>query len=360
MSPEKVGHFPPESDFGHEPVLLKEVLAFLEEGLSGRNVPGGERKRPGIVDGTLGLGGYSEAMLRKFPQAEVIGIDRDAEALRRAKVRLEAFGPRFSAVHSNFGNLRSALTGEGPEGSGEPFDQATGSSGVERLRSDESVGCFGSECGDPLRLKKFDAFVFDLGVSNMQLSEGERGFSFQRDGPLDMRMDPGGDFPTAAEVLARTDVKELARIFWEYGEERHSRRIAARIEEYRRKGKSPRTTGELTALIRGCLPEPVQRKMGGHPARRVFQALRIYVNDELGELEAMLEQLPVLAAEGCLAVIVSYHSLEDRIVKHRFRGWEKEMGWGRILTKHPIVPGEEEMERNYKSRSAKLRAFRFN
>jgi 16S rRNA (cytosine1402-N4)-methyltransferase len=318
----------PESYIGHEPVLLKEVLTFLEDGLGGKD-------HPRIVDGTLGLGGYSEAMLREFPRADVIGIDRDAEALRRARVRLEEWGPRFSAVYTNFGNLQSALSGEG-------------------------LGVSGGQFPPELKSNKFDAFVFDLGVSNMQLSEGERGFSFQRDGPLDMRMDPEGDAPTAAEVLARTDAKELARIFWEYGEERHSRRIAAQVEECRRRGKSPQTTGELAALIRGCLPEPVQRKMGGHPARRVFQALRIFVNDELGELEAMLEQLPALAAEGCLAVIVSYHSLEDRIVKHRFRAWEKETGWGRVLTKHPVLPGEEEMERNYKSRSAKLRAFQFS
>ncbi|MCR5346901.1 MAG: 16S rRNA (cytosine(1402)-N(4))-methyltransferase RsmH [Fretibacterium sp.] len=297
---------------GHEPVLLSEVLTFLREGLSGTS-------SPRIVDGTLGLGGYSEAMLQEFPQAEIIGIDRDPEALRRAGMRLAEDGSRFRAVRSNFGDMRRALAERG----------------------------------------SFDAFVFDLGVSNMQLSEGERGFSFQRDGPLDMRMDPEGDAHTAAEVLARTDVRELARIFWEYGEERHSRRIAARIEEYRRRGESPETTGELVSLIRGCLPEPVQRKMGGHPARRVFQALRIWVNDELGELEAMMDQLPALAAEGCVVVIVSYHSLEDRIVKHRFRAWEKEMGLGVVLTRHPVLPGEEEMERNYKSRSAKLRAFRF-
>ena len=298
----------------HEPVLLEEVLLFLKEGL-------GEKQRLRIVDGTLGLGGYSEAMLRKFPQAEVIGIDRDMEALRRAKVRLEKWDPRFSEVHSNFGDLRNALAGE-----------------------------------DPV---KFDAFVFDLGVSNMQLSEGQRGFSFQRDGPLDMRMDPDEDAPTAADILAHTDEKELSRIFWEYGEERHARRIAARIEEGRQRGETLKTTGDLVTLIRGCLPEPVQRRMGGHPARRVFQALRIFVNDELEELETMLEQLPALAADGCVVVIVSYHSLEDRIVKHRFRAWEKENGWGKVLTRHPILPGEEERERNYKSRSAKLRAFRF-
>ena len=196
-------------------------------------------------------------------------------------------------------------------------------------------------------------------VSNMQLTEPERGFSFQHDGPLDMRMDPQGDAPTAAEVLAFQSAEALARIFWEYGGERYSRRIAARIESERRKGRQIETTGQLVALIRELLPAPVQRKMGIHPARRVFQALRIFVNDELGELESMLSALPGLAAKGCVVVIVSYHSLEDRIVKHRFRAWEKEEGRGTVLTRRPVLPGEEETERNFKARSAKLRAFSF-
>ncbi|MBR1673155.1 MAG: 16S rRNA (cytosine(1402)-N(4))-methyltransferase RsmH [Fretibacterium sp.] len=301
-----------DAPYTHEPVLLEEVLSVLRAEMDGR-------ASVRAVDGTLGLGGYSEAMLRTFPGAEVVGIDRDLEALGFAQARLEGFGSRFSAVHANFGDLRGALEGRGP----------------------------------------FDVFVFDLGVSNMQLSEGERGFSFQKDGPLDMRMNPQGGGPTAADVLAQGDAKKLARIFWEYGEERHSRRIAACVEEHLRRGGRLETTGDLTALIRGCLPEPVQRKMGGHPARRVFQALRIFVNDELGELDSMLGQIPALTQPGGVAVIVSYHSLEDRMVKHRFRAWEKEEGLGRVLTRHPILPGEEERARNYKARSAKLRAFRF-
>lgn len=294
----------------HEPVLLEEMLSFLgEAGVRG--------EAPRFLDGTLGLGGYSEAMLRAFPGASVLGIDRDGEALSLAVRRLEPFGDRFRAERANFGALERVLSGE-----------------------------------------RFDGAVFDLGVSNLQLSEGERGFSFQREGPLDMRMDPDGDAPTAAEVLARLDAPELTRLFWEYGEERQARRIAQGIEAHRRIGDLV-TTGDLVALIREVLPAPVQRRMGGHPARRVFQALRIYVNDELGELQSMLSQLPGAMKEDGVAVVVSYHSLEDRLVKHRFRAWEKEEGLGRVLTRHPVQPGDEERERNYKSRSAKLRAFRF-
>lgn len=297
----------------HEPVLLQEVMGFL--------APLSERKDGvRVLDGTLGLGGYSESILEALPGVRVLGLDRDLSAISHSEQRLGRFVPRFRAVHGRFGAMGTLLRDEAP----------------------------------------FDALVFDLGVSNMQLTEAERGFSFQHDGPLDMRMDPHGGAPTAAEVLMRKGAGELARIFWEYGGERYSRQIAARVEAERRRGRRIETTGQFVALIRELLPAPVQRKMGIHPARRVFQALRIYVNDELGELESMLSALPGLAAKGAVAVIVSYHSLEDRIVKHRFRAWEKEEGRGRVLTRHPIQPGEEETERNFKARSAKLRAFSFS
>lgn len=296
----------------HEPVLLEEILSILKEASKGKD-------DLTIVDGTLGLGGYSQAILEAFQRGKVLGIDRDPDALRLAEQRLGSFVPRFRAVQGNFGALKEIL-------------------------GDEAL---------------IDAFVFDLGVSNLQLSEAERGFSFQRDGPLDMRMDPQGDAPTAAEVLATSSAKELERIFWEHGEERYARRIASRIVSLRQRGGRLETTGELVALIRDVLPQPVQRKMGGHPARRVFQALRIFINDELSALGSMLSWVPALAARGCVIAIVSYHSLEDRIVKHRFRAWEREEGRGHVLTRRPIVPGEAEVERNQKSRSAKLRAFRF-
>lgn len=300
----------------HEPVLLPEVVSLLREGLAGK-------ERPRILDGTLGLGGYSEAFLREFPNARVLGLDRDAEALKLAQERLSGCAsgpePRFRAARGNFGNLEAVAEGEKP----------------------------------------FDALAFDLGVSNLQLTEAARGFSFMRDGPLDMRMDPGGDCPTAAELLARLDEGELARIFRDYGGERYALRIASRIVAHRKRGGRLETTGELVSLIRELLPAPVQRKMGGHPARRVFQALRIAVNNELGELESLLASLPRVAARGAAVAVVTYHSLEDRLVKHRFRAWEREEGRGKVLTRHPILPSEEETARNYKSRSAKLRGFRF-
>jgi 16S rRNA (cytosine1402-N4)-methyltransferase len=174
-----------------------------------------------------------------------------------------------------------------------------------------------------------------------------------------MRMDPEGDAPTAAEVLDRLSAKELAEIFWVYGEERYSRQIAAGIEEHRKRGKSLQTTGEFVELIREILPAPVQRKMGTHPARRVFQSLRIYVNDELGELKKGLASAKKFSLPGALVAVVSYHSLEDRIVKHTFRGWDKEEKKGIVLTKHPVLPDPEEIEENFKARSAKLRVFQF-
>ena len=297
----------------HEPVLLDEVLDLLKVELTAKEAPR-------ILDGTLGLGGYAEAMLRAFPSGSVLGMDRDPEALRLAQERLALFGPRFRAKWGNFGALTDHLDLRAP----------------------------------------FDALVFDLGVSNMQLSEAGRGFSFQHDGPLDMRMNPLEDIPTAGEVLAAKDARSLARIFWEFGGERFSRQIASGVESMKRKGGRLQTTGDLVALIRNVLPAPVQRKMGGHPARKVFQALRIFVNDELGEIESALSGMPGLAAKGCVAVMVSYHSLEDRLVKHRFRSWEKEMGLGSCLTRRPVLPGEDEVQRNYKARSARLRAFQFN
>lgn len=297
----------------HKPVLLEQVIALLQEDNSRKT---GQH----IVDCTLGLGGYSEKILDTLNDAKVSALDRDSAAIELAQKRLEAYGDRFRALHINFGDMESVLAEFAP----------------------------------------FDAFVFDLGVSNMQLTLAERGFSFQNDGPLDMRMNPEGSASTAAEVLRECDADELTKIFRLYGEERHARQIALKIEEKRRRGVFLSTTGELVDLIRETLPAPVQRKMGGHPARRIFQALRIYVNDELGELESALEATVRLASEDAAVVIVSYHSLEDRIVKHTFRRWEKEEGRGIVLTKHPVIPDPEETERNFKARSAKLRAFRFS
>ena len=285
----------------HEPVMLNEVLSLAE------NHP-----HQKIFDGTLGLGGYSEAFLEKFPSSEILGIDRDNEAVKFSLERLAKYSARFSARQQNFGNI-SEIPG----------------------------------------LNEFDVFVFDLGVSNMQLTLPERGFSFGIDGPLDMRMNPDDDsVPTAAEILRDSDAESLAEIFRLYGEERYSKQIASAVK------RSPvpiTTTSQLVELIRRTLPQPVQRKMGTHPARRIFQALRISVNTETGELESLLKTLHDNAGSS-LVIFVSYHSLEDRLIKHSFRQWQYD-GLGKILTKHPLIPSQEEIVKNYKARSAKLRAF---
>ena len=287
----------------HEPVMLSEVLSLIEA------YPHSQ-----IIDGTLGLGGYSEAMLKNFPVSKVLGIDRDPEAIKISCERLKDYGSRFTAMCKNFGSL-SEIDG----------------------------------------LKSFDALVFDLGVSNMQITIPERGFSFNIDGPLDMRMNPNDDSPSASDVLRDSDSETLTEIFRVYGEERYAKIIASAIK---RSDKNITTTAGLVALIRDALPQPVQRKMGTHPARRIFQALRIYVNHETEELESLLKIIHD-ECESALVIFVSYHSLEDRLIKHSFRAWKDE-GRGKILTRHPLTPSQEEIERNYKSRSAKLRAFFLN
>ena len=293
----------------HTPVLLEEIVKQLEEGGSPEYV----------VDATLGLGGYASRFLEQWRDCSVLGIDKDPMALERASERLSRMVARgrFKAVESDFRELDSVLL---------------------------SVGW-----GKP------DAVVFDLGVSNLQLVIPERGFSFQESGPLDMRM--GADGETAAMLLKSMSQEEMRRLFRDYGEEPHAGAIARGIVAYRNRKGSIETTEELVNVIRDILPAPLQRKMNRHPARRVFQALRIAVNDEIGALREGLEQAGKATKEdGCVAV-VSYHSLEDRIVKHAFTEWET-AGFGRRFPRKAIRPTEEEVERNYKSRSAMLRIFR--
>ena len=243
----------------HEPVMLNEVINLIESHSSHKK----------ILDGTLGLGGYSEALLKNFPDSFILGIDRDEQAINFSRERLKNYASRFQAMHKNFGALD-----EIPE------------------------------------IENFDAYVFDLGVSNMQLSIPERGFSFQNNGKLDMRMNPDDENSlTAAEVLKTCDGKTLTKIFRDYGEERFAPLIASAIK----RSKFPiETTSELVDLIRKTLPQPVQRKMGTHPARRIFQALRIYVNDETQELENLLKILPEIIHKNALIIFVSYHSIEDK------------------------------------------------
>ena len=297
--------------------MLNEILEILSKNL---NLNTGSKLK--IVDGTLGAGGYSLGILEKFltsnNELEVIGIDRDLSAIKIAEQRLEKFNHQMKIIHGNFGDIKELLSAE----------------------------------------NDINAFVFDLGLSNMQITNSERGFSFMTDGPLDMRMNANENENnlTASDVLEQLDAIELEKIFRAYGEERYSKLIARAIKNYGRKIKS---TLELVNIIRSALPQPVQRNMGTHPARRIFQALRIYVNDEAGELNRMLETLPELFNFDIhtLVIIVAYHSLEDRIVKNTFKKW-KANNLGEILTKHPMRPSENEIAVNFKARSAKLRAFR--
>ena len=276
-----------------------------------------------FIDGTVGGGGHAQGILEaSAPDGQLLGIDADPEALQVAQVRLEAFGPRITLVQSNF------------------------------IRLEEIAGQRG--------FYPVHGILFDLGVSSMQLSVAARGFSFQRNGPLDMRMDPGLQ-KTAADLVNDLPVKELADLLWRYGEERRARRIAQAIAAAR----PLTTTGKLVeVLIRA-----VGRRGRIHPATRTFQALRIAVNDELGALEAVLPQAMRILAPGGRLAVISFHSLEDRLVKWFFRQEARDCicppdmpicSCGhravlRIVTRRPEVPSAMEKAGNPRSRSAKLR-----
>jgi 16S rRNA (cytosine1402-N4)-methyltransferase len=302
----------------HQSVLLRETIELLEP------------ERCGIfVDCTLGLGGHSELILQSSSETELIGIDQDTEAIGFAKKRLEHFGNRFKVFHANFSEIKKVL------------DQA--------------------------KVEKVDGILADLGISSLQLDSQTRGFSFRYDAPLDMRMDANSESETAADLLETLSEFEIAKIIYEYGEERFSRRIARKIVERRTNGKSLQTTKELADLVSQAVPRNKKDKI--HPATKTFQALRIAVNHELEILENFLRTaIDKLNINGRLAVI-SFHSLEDRIVKRTFQklsgkcecppkfptcicGAEKKV---EILTRKPIVPQEVEVENNPRARSAKLR-----
>ena len=249
----------------HTPVLLERTLELLSPAIS----------RPGavVVDCTLGMGGHSEAMLEAFPDLTVVGLDRDTEALALAGARLAPFGDRARLVHTTYDGIAEALDGLG--------------------------------------LDSVDGVLFDLGVSSLQLDRVERGFSYSKDAPLDMRMDPTSPV-TAERVLAEYPESELRRIFYQYGEEKLAPRYARRIVEHRVDAPLTRS-GELVDLLIAATPMALQR--AGHPAKRVFQALRIEVNGELASLEAAVPvALDRLAVEGRI-VVLAYQSLEDRFVK---------------------------------------------
>ena len=304
----------------HQPVLVAETLDLLAP-----------ERRPGgwFVDATVGLGGHAEALLARAPEARLLGLDRDPQALERAAERLG--GDRVRFAHANFQDLEAVLERSG-------------------------VG-------------KVSGVLADLGVSSLQLDTAERGFSFRFDGPLDMRM--GLADVTAADLVNEKSEEELAKIFWEYGEEREARRIARAI--VRERTSTPlTTTGQLKALIdrakRGRRPGAREGRVD--PATRVFQALRIEVNRELAGLEALIEQAVRLLEDDGRLVVISYHSLEDRIVKNTLRDLARgdiDQVTGRprsesqlieVLTRKPVRPSDEEVAFNPRSRSARLRAAR--
>jgi 16S rRNA (cytosine1402-N4)-methyltransferase len=303
----------------HRPVLLRETIELLAAARGGL-----------FVDCTVGLGGHTEAILQAAADAQVLGIDRDDEALEFARERLKQFGLRFRSVHADFRELTRVLA--------------------------------------TAKIKQARGILADLGASSLQLDSPVRGFSFRHDAALDMRMDAAADEETAAELLGRLSEVEIARIIFEYGEERHSRRIARRIVERRERGQPVKTTRDLAELVERAIGPVKQRRI--HPATRTFQALRIAVNRELEGLDEFVsDAVDLLEPEGRLAVI-SFHSLEDRIIKRTFsklsghcqcppRLPECKCGARRvveILTRRPVTPSASEIAVNLRARSAKLRA----
>lgn len=299
----------------HVPVLLREVLEALRP------------ERGGVyVDATLGLGGHAEAILAAGDGVRLVGIDRDPDALAFSRERLGRFGDRFVAVEGRHEELALHL--------------------------------------DRLGLHEVDGVLADLGVSSMQLDRAERGFSFMKDGPLDMRMGPSG--PTAADLVAELPAEELAKIFFEYGEEPRSRAVARAIVQARETAPI-RTTGELRTLVAKAIGG--RREEGRDPATRVFQALRIATNRELVELGRFLDDAIARLSLGARLAVLSYHSLEDRIVKDTFR--ERSAGCScppsfpvcvcsrrrvlALLTKKPVRPTPEEVFENRRARSARMR-----
>jgi 16S rRNA (cytosine1402-N4)-methyltransferase len=309
--------------FQHQSVLLAETLAALSP-------QDGET----YCDCTLGGGGHTEAILEAAPACRVIGIDRDLDALAAARARLARFGERVTFIHGAFGGL------------------------PELLR----------QLGDPTPIH---GIIADLGVSSWQLDAPERGFSFARVGPLDMRMD-GSSGATALELMHSLEADALADVIYELGEERHSRRIARAIKRALAEGKLV-TTLDLAAVVSAEIPAAEQRKSKIHAATRTFQALRIAVNAELEQLGALLGWFPDVLAAGGRCCIISFHSLEDRLVKQRFRdlAWtsglppqlaaregERVDAVCEPITKKAVVAGDDELAANPRSRSARLRATR--
>ena len=286
----------------HEPVMVAEVLDLLAPARGGL-----------FVDCTIGLGGHSRALL-DAGATRVLGLDRDSSALAIAGEVLAAYRDRVELVHADYRELDSVLDARG--------------------------------------IAAVDGTLADLGVSSMQLDAEGRGFSFRRDEPLDMRMDQTSGI-SAADWLRTVDEEELANVVFEYGEERYSRRIARAIVSSR--SSAPiETTGQLASIVRRAIPHRGYQRID--PATRTFQALRIWVNRELEGLDTFLVGAARRLLQGARLAVITFHSLEDRIVKHTFRAIEKAEQAMRILTKRPLLPADAELARNPRARSAKLRA----
>jgi 16S rRNA (cytosine1402-N4)-methyltransferase len=287
--------------FEHIPVMLDEVMEQLAP------APGGI-----YADVTLGGGGHARAILeRSAPDGKLIGTDRDPAALEAAAVALESFGPRVTLRKARIRDFREVL--------------------------------------DALRVDRVDGVLADLGVSSAQLDQEHRGFSLAKDGPIDMRMDPT-EGETALELIARSDAEALANLIYRYGEEHRSRRIARSLKRAYEEGELE-TTGDLRRAVQKATG-PKRGRID--PSTKTFQALRIAVNEELSDLEAFLELIPGVLKVGGVVAVISFHSLEDRIVKHTFRDSETL----HPVTKRPVIASDEERDRNPRSRSAKLRAAR--
>lgn len=304
--------------FEHKSVLYQETVDGLQI------------KEDGIyVDGTLGAGGHSEAILQKLSEnGRLIAFDQDEHALEAAQQRLKPFQDRITYVHSNFRFLKDRL--------------------------------------EELEIDQVDGLLFDLGVSSPQLDHVERGFSYQYDARLDMRMDQS-QTTSAYEVVNKWSYEALVRIFFQYGEEKFSKQIARKIEQIREE-RPIATTFELVDIIKQGIPAAARRK-GGHPAKRIFQAIRIAVNDELRAFFDVLEQAAKLVKVGGRVAVITFHSLEDRMCKLAFKKWstalpvpknipvipETSQPPFKLITRKPIIANEDEIEENRRARSAKLR-----
>ena len=286
--------------------MVEESLAWLS--------PAGKGE-PVFVDATFGAGGHSRAILERLPRSRIIAIDADPQAIERARSLAREFGARVTPLHANFAALGDAL--------------------------------------DSLSVAEVDGVLYDLGLSSLQLRENTRGFSFAQLEPLDMRLDPAADIPTAADLLATLGETEIAAILYEYGDERNSRRIARQIAS-RRERAPLRTSDELVNAVLAAQPRG-RKRTRLHPATRTFQALRMAVNDEPGNLQRSLVTALARLRSGGRAVVISFHSGEDRIVKRAFAGAERASD-ARVLTRKPIRPSAAEVAANPRSRSARLRA----